>query len=87
VALEYEVSDKKLSRYVDKLTDYYYSPSIAAVLYVCGNDSIEKLIRKADAEIEKDSDGKVFTCLEETIYKSSSELPFINRQKDIFYLE
>ena len=86
VALEYEISDKQYSRYVKKLEDYYESSSIAGVFYVCGNTKIENLIRKADEEFSQKHDTKVFTCLEENVYKSVGPLPFINRQNAKFFL-
>lgn len=86
VALEYEISAKKKSRYFDKLEEYYDSPRVGAVFYVCGDASIEKRIRKVDSEIGKKYDAKVFTCLEETVHKSTEELPFINRENAIFSL-
>ncbi len=86
VALEYEISDKQESRYAKKLTEYYYSPSVAAVFYVCGDANIEKLIRKVDADVGQKFDAKVFTCLEETIYNEVDALPFINRKNAMFSL-
>jgi hypothetical protein len=87
VAVEYEISDKKKSRYVDKLVDYYFSPSVALVLYVCGNARIEKLIRAADSEIGGKHKAKVLTCLEANFHKSDGYLPFTNRNNAIFKLE
>ncbi|MDO9181360.1 MAG: hypothetical protein Q7U04_03085 [Bacteriovorax sp.] len=86
VAFEYEVSDKRESRYGKKLTDYYSSPSVTAVFYVCGNTKIEKLIRQTDLEIGQKYEAKVFTCLEETIYRPIDKLPFVNRDNATFYL-
>lgn len=86
VALEYEISDKQESRYVKKLTEYYYSPSVAAVFYICGDTSIEKLIRKVDAEVGQNFEAKVFTCLEETIQGATASLPFVNRANAMFSL-
>jgi hypothetical protein len=86
-ALEYEISDKKKSRYNTKLVDYYFSPSVALVLYVCGNARIEKLIRAADLEVGAKHKAKVFTCLEENFHKADGYLPFTNRNNAIFKLE
>ncbi len=86
VALEYEVSDKLESRYAKKLTEYYYSPSVAAVFYVCGDASIEKLIRNVDTEVGQKFDPKVFTCLEEIVHSDATKLPFINRINAMFAL-
>lgn len=86
VALEYEISDKQESRYAKKLTEYYYSPSVASVFYVCGDASIENLIRKVDAEVGQKFDAKVFTCLEKTVHNGASNLPFINRKNAMFSL-
>lgn len=85
-ALEYEVSDKLESRYAKKLTEYYYSSTVGAVFYVCGDASIEKIIRKADADVGANFEPKVFTCLEETIHKTTGSLPFINRANAMFSL-
>lgn len=85
-ALEYEVSDKLESRYAKKLTEYYYSPTLSAVFYVCGDANIEKLIRKVDADVGATFEPKVFTCLEETIHNVVGALPFINRVNAMFSL-
>lgn len=87
VALEYEVSDKMESRYVDKLTDYYLSPSVDAVFYICGNSKIEKLIRKIDGLVGEKYEGKVYTCLEENIQSHRDDLPFLNRKNTLFLLK
>ena len=81
LAVEYEISSKQAARYVTKLTDYYYLFDIAVVLYICGNASIEKLIRKADVEVRGEKQSKVFTCLEETFHKSEEHLSFFSRDK------
>ncbi len=86
VALEYEISDKQESRYAKKLTEYYYSPNVAAVFYVCGDASIEKLIRNVDVEVGQNWDAKVFTCLEETTHSATGSLPFVNRANAMFSL-
>ena len=86
IALEYEASDKLKSRYIKKLTDYYLSPSVAAVFYICGNAKIEKLIRQADLEVGEKFEAKVFTCQKETFHRSIGKLPFVNRENAIFYL-
>lgn len=86
VAIEYEISDKSKFRYAKKLKQYYDSFSVAAVLYVCGNVSIEKLILKVDEEVDQNVEAKVFTCLEENIYKATDVLPFINRKNAMLSL-
>lgn len=85
-ALEYEVSDKLESRYAKKLTEYYYSPTVSAVFYVCSDASIEKLIRKVDADVGATFEPEVFTCLEKTIHNAVGALPFINRVNAMFSL-
>ena len=87
VALEYEISDKAERRYTKKLTDYYFSRNIGAVLYVCGDASIENLIRQTDKEADQKYPAKIFTCLEKTIQNSPDRLPFLNRDNGILSLE
>jgi hypothetical protein len=86
MAVEYEISSKQAARYITKLTDYYFCRNIDLVLYICGNASIEKLIRKADAEVRGERGSKVFTCLEETFHKSEKHLPFISQENRILKL-
>jgi hypothetical protein len=86
MAVEYEISSKQAARYITKLTDYYFSLNIDMVLYICGNASIEKLIRKADSEVRGEKGSKVFTCLEETFHKSEKHLPFISQENRILKL-
>lgn len=87
VAVEYEISDKLESRYAEKLTDYYCSPSVSAVFYICRNARIEKLIRKIDMEVGQRHEAKVFTCLEENIKNETEGLSFFNRNKSLFLLK
>lgn len=86
VAFEYELSGKKLSRYAEKLEQYYRTKSIAAVFYVCGDARIEKLIRQADARFGENYDAKVFICLEEVFHSSVDEIPFVNKDGATFFL-
>jgi hypothetical protein len=87
IALEYEISDKQESRYSKKLTEYYFSPTIALVFYICKNNRVEKLIRAVDLEVGKKHRAKVFTCLEETFHSSVDFLPFCNRSDATFKLQ
>jgi hypothetical protein len=83
LAIEYEISSKQAGRYFTKIRDYYYLLDIECVLYICGNASIEKLIRKADAEVRGEKQSKIFTCLEETFHKSEMFLSFESSENQI----
>lgn len=87
VALEYEMSDKQESRYFKKLTDYYLDNTVSAVFYICGNDKIEKVIRKVDLEVGQKFEAKVFTCLAEVIYRELEGVPFYNRNNSLFLMK
>lgn len=87
VALEYEASDKVEARYSKKLVDYYFAPSVDAVLYICGSGRIENLIRKSDFEIGKKFEAKVFTCLESHAKSDLESLTFSNRDGGKFILK
>jgi hypothetical protein len=76
MAVEYEISSKQVARYIRKISEYYYSPDIEVVIYICGNASIEKLIHKADTEVREKKSSKVFTCLEENFHKSVESVSF-----------
>lgn len=86
LAIEYEISSKQLSCYVKKLTDYYLLFDSVLVLYICGSASIEKLIRKADAEISGEKQSKVFTCLEENFHNSERHFAFESRDRRVIKL-
>ncbi len=87
VALEYEMNVKEQSRYIKKISEYYYSSNITAVLYICKNNKMEKLIREIDSIVGKSSISKVFTCSIDAVIKMSGEIPFINRNDEVFGLE
>lgn len=87
VALEYEASRKDLSRYSKKLTEYYFSKSVALVLYVCESREIENLIWLADKEVCQNQSVKVFTCREETFHSSTEFLSFCSRDNATLKLE
>ncbi len=87
VALEFEASDKKGFRYTKKLMQYYMSPEIVAVFYVCRDRHIENLIRVADAEFASQFESKIYTCLEEVVHRSTTPLPFTNRINTTFLLK
>jgi hypothetical protein len=84
VAVEYEISPKEEFRYVEKLRQYYKSPNVGLVLYICGNDKIENLIRKSDLVHSKKYPTKVCTCLEENLLKSDKVMSFTNYKNEIF---
>lgn len=87
VALEYEASDKVESRYSKKLVDYYFAPSVDAVLYICGSGRIENLVRRADLDAGKKFEAKVFTCLENHARSDLESLTFLNRDGGKFILK
>ena len=87
VALEFEASSKKGFRYRKKLMQYYLSPEIVAVFYVCRDRHIENLIRNADAEFESQFESKIYTCQEDVVHSGISPLPFTNRKNATFLLK
>ncbi len=84
VALEYEISIKEESRYIKKLKQYYFSSRVGLVLYVCGNDKIEKLIRRVDSELCQKHSTKVCTCLESDFHRPDKILSFTTYENKIF---
>ena len=87
VALEYEVSDKAASRYDSKLVEYYLSPSIASVLYLCGNARIENLIYQADVRMRQKSESKVYCCRVQVIHNANAPMVFRNQAGGTFQLK
>jgi hypothetical protein len=51
VALEFELSDKSMKDYRKKLSDYYSSNGIAAVLYICKDKQTEIRIKKSELDV------------------------------------
>ena len=87
VALEYEVSEKEISRYAKKITEYYLSPEVDGVFYVCGNNRIENVVRQIDTEVGQKFQSKIYTCQEKTIHSGTLPLPFRDRDNAIFSLK
>lgn len=87
VAVEYEISEKEVSRYTKKLTEYYFSPQIAAVFYICRDRRIESVVRQTDLEVGKRFEAKVYTCLEEAVQKQSPPVALKDRENATFLLK
>lgn len=86
VSLEYEKSLKNLDRYERKLTDYYYDSDITAAFYICENRKIARAIKKIDIMVGESFAPKIYTIEAKNVQEQKTNLPFMNRENDIFLL-
>ena len=86
LALEYERSKKLVTRYNDKLDQYYRQNGVDGVLYVCDTGELRNLIWKADLEVSgsHQCDPKVYCALLKDVLESTDEVLFSNVDKYIF---
>ena len=78
--LECELSMKKGFRYETKLTHYYQSDKIPAVLYVCANAKIRDSLCRIDEKYCHAYRPKVFYGLMEQFANDCAKLTFTNRK-------
>ena len=60
VAVEFELSDKSMKDYREKLSCYYRSGSIHAVFYICKDKTTEARIKKSELDIYKSNKNKIY---------------------------
>lgn len=60
VAIEFELSDKSMKDYREKLSSYYRSGSIHAVFYVCNDRTTEARIKKSELDVCKNNKNKIY---------------------------
>lgn len=88
VALEYDSTDKSALRYKKKLTDYYFTSSVRAVLYICGTNAIMTLLKRIDKEICSEGFApKIFYILKKDVQYEATDLAFRNINDAIFRLK
>lgn len=80
LAVEYEASIKKSSRYHDKFISYYQKPSIAAVLYICATKRIYNTLIKLENKYNDSSKSKIYYIEINDFLKSKKIFPFLNRK-------
>lgn len=88
VALEYDASEKSHHRYVEKIGSYYRHSGVPAVLYICKNNHIRKVLKKAETEVLKGQDKKpkFYYALLSDILGNVDEMAFENLSGRIFKL-
>lgn len=80
VALEFELSDKSMNDYRKKLSDYYNSGSIHAVLFICKDSQTEARIKKVESEINKSGKHRAYFLRYEMLQEAT--LPIIFEAQD-----
>jgi len=77
--LEYERSQKVIKRYESLIKNYYQSPHVQAVLFICENEQIKRQVMKAEKRVVSQNEFKFFyTTLEEL-----NSLNFINQNQEV----
>lgn len=79
-SLEYDRFSKDLSRYRQKIKDYYDQEEIKNVLYLCEKSSIMNALLKIDSDICKYHDSKFFFSTTEEFLLSKGEVFFVNHE-------
>lgn len=87
-ALEYDASEKSHHRYMEKIGSYYRHTSIPAVLYICKDNKIKKVIQKAEQEVLKGQDKKpkFYYAILSKVIGQVGEVSFENLSGRIFKL-
>lgn len=83
VALEFELSDKSMKDYRKKLSDYYSSNGIAAVLCICKDKQIEKRIKKSELEVYKGNISRVHYLQYEMLQNPGQLVTFASQSGSI----
>ena len=84
-AIEYERSNRNLSRYNYTLRNYYAYPIIDKVIYFTSNDKIKRKIYKVDRKILQDlelKNSKIFVISVTELKKSFTQLKAVNALKE-----
>jgi hypothetical protein len=73
-SIEFEMSDKSLGRYREKLSDYYSRNEIDSVLYICTTNRLIKNIGKINLEFCKEAKSKVHFVGVKEFYQNPKEV-------------
>jgi hypothetical protein len=86
LGVEFERTAKNSERWHQKIMDYHFEDSIHAVLYICGNASIESGISKIEEKICKTWSVKVHTILLKDFFAQKEVAIFKNIDGNEFHL-
>lgn len=76
VALEFELSDKSMKDYRKKLSDYYNSGTIPAILYICKDKQTEARIKKSELEIYNGENNRIYYLRYEMLQNTDQPVTF-----------
>ena len=86
-AIEYERSQKKMSRYDSKILSYYNSDYIDSVFYICSTDSLMKSLMNFEKKSCSAFSPMIFYCREKSFLKSKDLITLFDRNGDSLDLE
>jgi hypothetical protein len=86
-AIEYEGSEKAISRYIEKLSDYYSRDCVDVIFYICETPRVMRTIYKADKESSQYSKSKLFAILTKDFLSPSEKIILKSHSGSEFVLE
>jgi hypothetical protein len=84
--IQYERSRKNQNIIKRIMTDYYTESSLSFVLYVCENNIIETQLKKAELEVSKESDKKLYFIQFDDLKNADKVLKFKNQNNEILQI-
>lgn len=86
VGLEFESSAKALSRYRDKISDFYYrGPPF--LIYICEDKVLENKIKKVEADYIKDNTPNIFYLTLKELFENKESVTFARQDGKFLTLE
>lgn len=76
VAIEFELSDKSMNDYREKLSSYYNSGSVHAVFYICKDRITEARIKKSELDVYKSDKNKIYYLTYDQLHNPDHSVTF-----------
>jgi len=83
VAIEFELSDKSMKDYREKLSSYYNSGSIHAVFYICKDKATEVRIKKSELDVCKNNKNKIYYLAYDQLQNTDQSVTFHSQNGSI----
>lgn len=87
VPVELELSQKVMSRYEEKISDYYKWPEIRGVLFISGTRGIEEMVRHCEQEKKAEGSSKFFFTSLQEVMAAEKEVTFTSISGEKFILK
>ena len=87
IPVELEISTKKASEYLNKITEIYYQGYIKFIFCICDTKETERKIKKVELDFIKDGKKKIFYTTYKNIISNSGEISFTNLDSESITLK